>query len=339
VQEPGGSEAIDLDRPKNLVAKVTPTPKIGERLAAGLGSPAAPVPSKAPDGRQLSAVEIANLALAAQPPRKVGGPLPKTPDIVKYGGVFLEPQVVTTFSSVTAKMARAKKRGNKVDPDLFVPEDPTERARFEAAFARFADVFPDSFFISERARVYLDAETEASLEGRLLSAGLDRVAVYFRDDEPLYDLVLDEVGRRDLDRLWEVFNFNAALAPRRHLAFLSDVGGSLRGPGFEAFRPENHEATTQPMIKSLTDLTMARVDASKPSPVAYQAIKDYFASEAADNLWLDQAREMAAPGQLRDLQKFAERAYRRPLTAKETNDIIVFYNAKRKWTGSRGCDA
>ena len=340
-QEPtaGSSDLTGLASQKAPVAVVNPTPKMGQRLAAGLGTPSAPVPTTAPDGRKLSAVEIADLALAAQPARKAGGPLPKTPDIVKFGGVFLEPQVVTTSSSVTAKMARALKRGNTVDPDLFVPENPAERARYEAAFARFADVFPDAFFISERARVYLDAETEASLEGRLLSAGLDRQAVYFRDDEPLYDMVLDDAGKRELDRLWEIFKFNAELPARDHLAFISDVGGSLRGPGFEQFRPENHEATSQAMIKSLTDLTMAKVEASNPSPEALAAIKDHFARTAAENLWLDQAREAAVQPQLRDLQNFAERAYRRALSAKERDDIVAFYNESRKENGLNHQDA
>jgi hypothetical protein len=327
------SDLSTLASQKAPVAKVNPTPKMGEKLASGLGTPAPPVPTTAPDGRKLSAVEIADLALAAQPPRKVGGPLPKTPDIVKYGGVFLEPQVVTTSSSVTAKMARAKKRGNTVDPDLFVSENPVERARYEAAFARFADVFPDVFFISERARVYLDAETEATLEGRLLSAGLDRQAVYFRDDEPLYDMVLDDAGKRELDRMWEVFKFSANLPARDHLSFISDVGGSLRGPEFDQFRPENHEATSQAMIKQLTDLTMAKVEASDPGPVALAAIKDHFARTAADNLWLDQTREAEVQPQLRELQNFAERAYRRPLSAKERDDIVAFYNESRKENG------
>jgi mono/diheme cytochrome c family protein len=335
----GTSDLTTLASQKAPVAVVNPTPKMGQRLANGLGTPAAPVPTTAPDGRKLSAVEIADLALAAQPARKVGGPLPKTPDIVKYGGVFLEAQVVTTSSSVTAKMARALKRGSTVDPDLFVPENPAERARYEAAFARFADVFPDAFFISERARVYLDAETEASLEGRLLSAGLDRQAVYFRDDGPLYDMVLDDAGRRELDRLWEIFNFNAELPARNHLAFISDVGGSLRGTEFEQFRPENHEATSQAMIKSLTDLTMTKVEASNPGPVALAAVKDHFARTAAENLWLDQTRAAAVPGQLRDLQNFAERAFRRPLSAKEREDIVAFYNDSRKENGVNHEDA
>lgn len=320
-------------RPKTPVAVVNPTPKAGQKLANGLGSPVAPVATKAADGRPLSALEIADLALAAQPARKAGGPLPKTPDIVKFGGVFLEAQVVTTSSSVTAKMARAKARGDKVDPDLFVPEDPAERARYEASFARFADVFPDAFFISERARVYLDAETEATLEGRLLSAGLHSQTGYFRDDTPLADLILDDAGRRELNRLWDIFYFNAEVAPRMHLAFLSNEGGSLRTPEFDQYRPENKEATSQAMIKSLRELTMKKLEGTTLSEVAMRAITEHFDRAAADMLWLEQTREKAIPTHLKALQEFAGRAFRRPLTVKEREDLVAFYHLSRKENG------
>jgi cytochrome c553 len=125
---------------------------------------------------------------------------PSTPDIVRKGGKFLAPAILTTGSSATFKMAAARKRG--VDPDLIVPADRAERARHEAEFARFAAVFPDAFFITERARVYLDAEKEQGNAGRLLSAGLHSMTGYFRDDGPLYDLILDDAGRRELDRIW-----------------------------------------------------------------------------------------------------------------------------------------
>ena len=310
---------------------ILPTPKVGQRLANGLGTPAAPVATTAADGRPLSALEIADLALAAQPVRKAGGPLPKTPDIIKYGGTFLVAPVVTSASSVTAQMARAKKRGTSLDPDLIVPADPVERARHEAAFARFAAIFPDAFFISERARVFQDAETEESLEGRLLSAGLHAQTGYFRDDGPLAGLILDDAGRRELDRLWDIFYFNAAVAPRMHRAFLSVEGGSLRGAGFEQFRPENKEAATLPMIKKLADLTFARL--SNLSGPALEPARDFFARAAADNLWLEQTRAAAVPSHLKSLQDFAGRAWRRPLTENERDDLVAFYHESREANG------
>ena len=55
--------------------------------------------------------------------------------------------------------------------------------------------FPDAFYVSERARVYLDPEKEKRNAGRLLSAGFHSMTGFFRDDAPLYELILDEKGR------------------------------------------------------------------------------------------------------------------------------------------------
>lgn len=319
---------------KAPVAVVNPIPLPGAKLAAGLGMPVAPVAKTAADGRALSALEIADLALAAQPARKAGGPLPKTPDIVKFGGVFLEPQVVTTASSVTAQMARAKKRGNAADPDLIVPEDAAARAPYEAAFARFSEIFPDAFFISERARVLNDAETEASLEGRLLSAGLHAQTGYFRDDGPLRELILSDAEARQLDQLWDTFNYNAEVPLRMHLAYLSDEGGSQKGPGFEAFRPENRQAATQEMIKKLQELTFERLGVNVPA-----VVKEHFEHTLADNLWLDQTRAAAEPTHLNSLLEFAARAWRRTLTKSERDALLAFYHESREANGLEHTDA
>jgi hypothetical protein len=316
------------------VAVVNPTPKAGVKLPQGLGTPVAPIAKTAADGRTRSALEIADLALAAQPARQVGGPLPKTPDIVKFGGVFLDAQVKTTGSSVTTRMAEAAKHHGEKDPDLFVPADPAERARYEAAFAHFADLFPDAFYISERARVYLDPEVEESLEGRLLSAGLHSQTGYFRDDTPLSDLILDDAGRRELDQLWDTFNFNAAIPARMLTSFLYAERGALHDAEFDQYRPENQAVTTQPMIKSLTDLLVEKVVAGgQASPAALAAVKDHFARVAANNLWLDRTREAAEPGHLQALLDFAERAYRRPLTPKDRADLLAFYQLSRTENG------
>src|SRR5207237_356642 len=85
------------------------------------------------------------------------------PSVVQTGGKYLPPAITTTGSSATFQMAASKKRGT--DPELLVPADPAERASYEAAFARFAAIFPDAFYITERARVYLDAEKEQKLAG------------------------------------------------------------------------------------------------------------------------------------------------------------------------------
>src|SRR5262249_49159724 len=85
---------------------------------------------------------------------------------------------------------------------LDVPTDLSTQQRYEERFKQFCSTFPDAFYVSERARVYLNPQKEKRNAGRLLSAGFHSMTGYFRDDGPLYDLILDEKGQRELDRLW-----------------------------------------------------------------------------------------------------------------------------------------
>ncbi len=71
--------------------------------------------------------------------------------------------------------------------------DEARRQAFVSGLNHFCNVFPDAFFISERARVYLDPKGEQDLTGRYLSAGFHSQMGYFRDDAPLYDLILSEI--------------------------------------------------------------------------------------------------------------------------------------------------
>ena len=105
-----------------------------------------------------------------------------------------------------------------VDPDLFVPQDEAARAPYLAAFNRFCSVFPDAFYISERGRMFVDDPGD---KGRLLTAGLHNSMGYFRDDTPLMELILDENGRRELDRLWLDFDMVAFVPERMHREFFA----------------------------------------------------------------------------------------------------------------------
>src|SRR5262249_4085903 len=122
-------------------------------------------------------------------------PPPVPPEIPKHPGLHQE-----AAPRWAAIMARARAG----DTDLIVPA--AEGKRYEAAFARFASVFPDKFYITERGRYFPDDSED---KGRLLSAGYHNVMGFFRDDTPLIELILDEKGRRELDRLWDEFDYIA----------------------------------------------------------------------------------------------------------------------------------
>ena len=79
-----------------------------------------------------------------------------------------------------AALGRPSAKARSGDADLVVPA--AERARYEASFARFASIFPDVFYVSERGRYFPDDSDD---KGRLLSAGYHNTMGYFRDDTPL----------------------------------------------------------------------------------------------------------------------------------------------------------
>jgi hypothetical protein len=266
--------------------------------------------------------------------RKDGHVQAPTPDVVKKGGVALAPAVITRESSATTRMAAAKKRGS--DPDLLVPDEPAERARYEAAFARFANIFPDAFYITERARVYLDAEKEQENAGRLLSAGLHSMTGYFRDDQPLYDLILDETGRKELDRLWDEFDMVASVPQRMHSSFVwfeRTDSSFMRGEEFDPYRPEDKSIYTPEKIRGLAEIYLAKAQRNNASEMAQEAIREHFASVEKNITRVDRMRASAEPTHVVALEKFAERAYRRPLTTSEREDLRTFYKVSREENG------
>ena len=114
-----------------------------------------------------------------------------------------------------------------------------QRSRYQAAFARFANVFPDTFYVTERGRYFPDDSED---KGRLLSAGYHSVVGFFRDDTPLMELILDEKDRKELDRLWDEFDFIADFTSRTWTQYFFNQSGEVQGKGDEAgtARPANH---------------------------------------------------------------------------------------------------
>lgn len=266
-----------------------------------------------------------------RPPRRAQAP---TPDIVQKGGISLPPELLTTKSSATFKMAAAKKSGS--DPDLIVPADLAERERYLAAFARFADVFPDAFYITERARVYMDAEKEQENSGRLLSAGFHSMTGFFRDDAPLYDLVLDDAGRRQIDRLWREFDFLSSVPQRMHTSlvwFERTDSGYLRDAEFDPYRPEDQSIMAQEKIRKLGDLYLAKAKKNEAGETVQAAIEEHFARTAEDISRVEQDWKASESRHLNQMEAFAERAYRRPLLPTEREDLRAFYRLSREENG------
>ena len=117
---------------------------------------------------------------------------------------------------------------------------PRPRAAAVASLEKFCDVIPDAFLVTERTSPWL-AKNQT---GRLLSAGFHSAMGYFRDDRPLYDLILDDAGRRELDELWRELDF-ISNAPARQLAgfvwFERTDTNFMLSPEFNHLRAEDQD--------------------------------------------------------------------------------------------------
>jgi hypothetical protein len=213
------------------------------------------------------------------------------------------------------------------NPDLVVPAG--QRARYEAAFAKFSSVFPDAFYVRERGRFYPD-ETEDT--GRLLSAGFHNVMGYTRDDAPLSELVLDEKDQKELEALWDQFEFVADYTARTYVQFYFNQSGEVLGNGRESgtLRPSDKDITAEAVILNFKTSFLAKAAADgKNNPVAMQAIADHFDRVNAVIRDVERERLDAEPRHLDALVKFAARAYRRPLSESERTDLMAFYRTLR----------
>lgn len=257
-----------------------------------------------------------------------GEPLPEPPAAPQRGAFFVPGNADTVARQALAKLIKARLADQE---PLRVPAG--ERARYEAAFERFARVFPDAFYISERGRFFPDLTQDT---GRLLSAGFHNVMGYFRDDLPLRQLILNDAQTRELERLWQEFDFIADHTIRTYTQYYFNQSGEILGNGRESGseRPADKPITDPAVIFGLRDqyLAKAKADAAN-SPLAPEAIEAHYQRVNAEIRAVEKMRAAAEPLHLEALAQFAARAYRRPLTAPERTDLLAYYRQIREKSG------
>jgi len=230
--------------------------------------------------------------------------------------------------TIAARNAVLAIRARHGEADLMVPAG--ERARYEDAMARFANVFPDAFYIKERGRFYPDDSED---KGRLLSAGFHNVMGYFRDDTALQELILDEAGKRELEELWLEFDTIADHTIRTYTQFFFNQSGEIDGRGRESgsFRPGD-VITTEKIIFDVRQQYLAKAE-TEANPVALQAITEHFARVNAAIRLVERTRAESEPSHLDGMLAFASRAFRRPLQARERAEILTHYRESRDKAG------
>ena len=252
-------------------------------------------------------------------------PLGRDGKPVGYGLVGTGPN----GEDLTALKAQVRAYASRMEnADLVVPAG--ERARYEAAFAKFSSVFPNVFYVRERGRFYPD---ESEDHGRWLSAGFHNVMGYTRDDAPLSELILDDKGQNELEALWHQFEFVADYTARTYVQFYFNQSGEVLGNGAESgtLRPSDKELTAEPVVLSFKTTFLEKATADdRNHPEATQAIVDHFDRVNATLRAIEKDRIDAEPRHLDALMTFAARAYRRPLSAEERAALLAFYRSMRE---------
>jgi hypothetical protein len=203
--------------------------------------------------------------------------------------------------------------------------------RLRRALERFCAVFPDAFVVSDRGPYF---DPNAAGQGRPLTAGFHLMQGYFRDDEPLCDLILTEEERRELDALWDELNFVTLAPMRQYKDFIfferAEPPRYMREAEFDFARSEDRDCTSEAKVERLARAYLAKARRTGAGREALAAIETYFADIAAEMRRVERARLAAEPSHLQALLRFAERAYRRPLTAAERDDLLAFYRQLRR---------
>jgi len=112
------------------------------------------------------------------------------------------------------------------------------------------------------------------------------------------------------------------------------VDGNINGPlstESGSKRPVGHEVTDEFVINQMRDKYLARwaLDKANNDPVAPKAFQWHFGLINTTLRSLEKERKAAEPKHLTALVQFAERAYRRPLTAGERTDLLAYYKKLR----------
>ena len=214
------------------------------------------------------------------------------------------------------------------------PDGTLETAQLREAIAGFCSTFPDTFYVSERGRMFLPPEKRN--KGRLLSAGFHMMLGYFRDDAPLYDLILDSEDQKKLDAMWRELEF----VPRTPVRQFADFVYLERGesPAFLqseefAFALQDADVASEEKMQRLARLYLAKVREARVNETVIPILADYFDDMSARVRRLEQDESEAQPLHLESLLNLAWRAWQRPLSTEERDDLLGFYRSLKAEEG------
>lgn len=197
---------------------------------------------------------------------------------------------------------------------LLDPKHPAA-GEFEASAAAFCRLFPNRFY-------YVDAT-------RGLSAGFHLIEGFFRDDQPLCRSVLTDPERQQLDRLWDELYFVTGIWEkflRGFVFFERSERNFLKHTDFDSFKEEDPELVKDEVLVRFKEVYLRRSGVKATGDeLAKHPITVFFEDVRAGLRRQSEKMERAQTIYLKDLKAFAARAYRRPLTDPEIQNLEKFY--------------
>jgi Protein of unknown function (DUF1592)/Protein of unknown function (DUF1588)/Protein of unknown function (DUF1585)/Protein of unknown function (DUF1587)/Protein of unknown function (DUF1595)/Planctomycete cytochrome C len=210
-------------------------------------------------------------------------------------------------------------------------ESDADRDQQRKSLERFCNVFPGAFTVTDRGP-YFDPK-EAG-KGRPLTAGFHLMQGYFRDDGPLCELILEPQERREIDALWQELNFITLAPMRQYHDFIfferAEPPRFMFEAEFDFARSEDKDCTSAEKISRLAKMYLAKARKKGANDEAVKAIESYFTAISAEIRQVERARVAAETSHLEALVKFNKRAYRRPITPAEQDDVLAFYHKLRE---------
>ncbi|MBM83223.1 MAG: hypothetical protein CMJ78_21895 [Planctomycetaceae bacterium] len=197
-----------------------------------------------------------------------------------------------------------------VDP---AHREATERLRVSCR--TFCALFPNRFF-------YVDGT-------RGLSAGFHLIEGFFRDDQPLCKLVLNDEQNKELNRLWDELNFGTGITERRLRGFVffeRSERNFMKHPDFDSIKEEDPKLTEPDTLARFEQIYLARSNVRlQGEELAKHPVSVFF---EAFRVGLERERSQWQDGRsiyLKQLQDLAASIYRRPLTGRESEGLETFY--------------
>jgi hypothetical protein len=188
---------------------------------------------------------------------------------------------------------------------------------FAASCEAFCKLFPNRFYFVD--------------ETRGISAGFHLIEGFFRDDQPLCNSVLSEEEKRTLDRLWDELYFSTNIHDKMLHGFVffeREERSFLKHADFNSIREEDPNLGKEENLLRFEQIYLRRSNVTATgADLEKHPIHAFFEDIRQGLKRRAQQMKQAEPAYIRNLQAFAQAAYRRPLTAEENKQLLDFYQS------------